>query len=171
MSRAARDRRARRCVIDYKETEFVYFSSYQYESATNGFLTFSRLNWPKIISIGLFLRKRANNCTLTTGNSAKKISRNFLNFGPNYIIFGANLIEKTWGIDWRHFRKDLIRNAELQICHCLARNIVWPRWFWASISCQRAAQEGTFHGEGKSALYRPQIEKDWQTLYSCQTNT
>ena len=34
MSRAARDRRARRCVIDYKETEFVYFSSYQYESAT-----------------------------------------------------------------------------------------------------------------------------------------
>ena len=31
VSRAARDRRARRCVIDSKETEFVYFSSYQYE--------------------------------------------------------------------------------------------------------------------------------------------
>ena len=28
VSRAARDRRARRCVIEYKETEFVYFSSY-----------------------------------------------------------------------------------------------------------------------------------------------
>ena len=36
-------------VIDYAETEFVYFSSYQYESDTNGFLTFSRLNWQKTI--------------------------------------------------------------------------------------------------------------------------
>ena len=40
---------AKRCVIDYIETEFVYFSSYQYESATNGFLAFSRLNWQNII--------------------------------------------------------------------------------------------------------------------------
>ena len=35
---------ARRCVIDYIETEFVFFSSYQYESDTNGFLAFNRLN-------------------------------------------------------------------------------------------------------------------------------
>ena len=29
----------------------------------------------------------------------------------------------------RHFRKDLIRNAELTICHCLVRNIVCPAEF------------------------------------------
>ena len=29
------------------------------------------------------------------------------------------------------------------------------------VACQREGQEGTFHGEGKSAFYKTQIEKDF----------
>ena len=74
-----------------------------------------------------------------------KFSWNFLNYGPNYIIFGAN-----W-IDWLHFRKDLIRNADLQIRHCLMRN------HWAI----RIPGEGTAMGRSRGDSGLREIDDGW----------